>query len=322
MPIAGIRHVTLLTLLGVLTIGATTARASCGAASCALHTHWDAQGFTAESGYGLDLRYEYLDQNQPHHAREKVSPGAIRRHHDELSTLNRNWVGTLDYSAGPDWGVAVQAPLVQRDHRHIHNHRGAQIGESWQFDALGDVRVLARRALMRDGATARSLLVGAKLPTGDISQRNAGGDLAERTLQPGSGTTDLLLGIYGQHAWLAGAAAVRHFWQVQAQLPANAAGGYRPGNLWSADVGVVYPAGGRVSGLVQLNAQVKDRDRGPEAEPLDSGGSYVWLSPGVSVAAGPGARVYGFVQLPLYQRVNGVQLTANWTATLGVNTRF
>jgi hypothetical protein len=34
------------------------------------------------------------------------------------------------------------------------------------------------------------------------------------------------------------------------------------------------------------------------------------------------AKLYGFVQLPLYQRVNGIQLTAGWTAAAGASWRF
>lgn len=76
------------------------------------------------------------------------------------------------------------------------------------------------------------------------------------------------------------------------------------------------------SGLWQINAQIKDRDRGGQAEPMDSGGSFVWLSPGLSYALTHAAKVYGFVQLPLYQRVNGVQLTAGWTAAAGASWHF
>jgi len=75
-------------------------------------------------------------------------------------------------------------------------------------------------------------------------------------------------------------------------------------------------------GMLLLNGQIKDRDRGPEAEPEDSGGSFVWLSPGLSYAATRRARAYGFVQLPIYQRVNGVQLTASWAASFGITTSF
>jgi len=44
----------------------------------------------------------------------------------------------------------------------------------------------------------------------------------------------------------------------------------------------------------------------------------VFLSPGLSVTVVPGTHVYGFVQLPIRQYVNGEQLTPRWSTTLGV----
>lgn len=111
-------------MLSAYLTSALPAHASCGGATCTLNTHWDTQGLAAAAGWGADVRYEYINQNQLRHARAKVSPGALSRDHDELDTLNRNWVGTLDYSAGPDWGVAVQAPLVQRVN-------GVQLTANW-----------------------------------------------------------------------------------------------------------------------------------------------------------------------------------------------
>ncbi|MBC7685187.1 MAG: hypothetical protein H7176_08160 [Bdellovibrionales bacterium] len=40
---------------------------------------------------------------------------------------------------------------------------------------------------------------GLKLPTGKIDVRDEAGSLSERSLQPGTGTTDLLLGAYFHH---------------------------------------------------------------------------------------------------------------------------
>jgi hypothetical protein len=45
-------------------------------------------------------------------------------------------------------------------------------------------------------------------------------------------------------------------------------------------------------GMLQLNGQIKDRDRGSAAEPAESGGSFVWLSPGLSYAAVRRVRAY------------------------------
>ncbi len=83
-----------------------------------------------------------------------------------------------------------------------------------------------------------------------------------------------------------------------------------------------YPWTGRVALLLQLNTHWKDRDSGANAEPEDTGGTFVHLSPGMSVALGDKTQLYGFVQLPLYQDVNGVQLVAEWSIAAGLSHRF
>jgi hypothetical protein len=300
------------------------AHASCGAAFCTLNTHWESQGAWTGTGMRLDLRYEYIDLDQPLAGRERVPVGALPRHHDEVRTLNRNLVATLDYSITSDWGVTVQAPWVDRRHWHIHNHHGAQLPQSWDFSDLGDMRVIARHGLASDGESLNThgVIAGLKLPTGETDVTNADGDPAERTLQPGSGTTDLIAGMYLNGPMNFGTQIATGFLQAQIQYPLNARDDFRPGNQYLLDLGMAYPLTSSWSGLLQLNAQIKDRDRGGEAEAEDSGGSFLWLSPGLSYTLTRSAKLYGFVQLPLYQRVNGIQLTAGWTAAAGASWRF
>jgi hypothetical protein len=66
----------------------------------------------------------------------------------------------------------------------------------------------------------------------------------------------------------------------------------------------------------------RGRDRGAEAEPEDTGGTSLFLSPGVSYSIGKAINLYGFFQVPLYQYVNGVQLTADWAVAAGLSVRF
>mgnify|MGYP001619388284 CR=1 FL=1 len=301
-----------------------SAHASCGAAFCTLNTHWETQGAWTGTGMRLDLRYEYIDLDQPLAGRERVSAGALPRHHDEIRTLNRNLVATLDYSITPDRGVTAQVPWVDRRHRHIHNHHGAQLPESWNFSGLGDMRVIARQRFTNDSESlnARGAIAGLKLPTGATDITNADGDLAERTLQPGSGTTDLIAGMYLNGPINFGTQLATGFLQAQVLYPRNARDDFRPGNQYLLDLGMAYPLASAWSGLWQINAQVKGRDRGGQAESRDSGGSFVWLSPGLNYALTRTTQVYGFVQWPLYRRVNGIQLTAGWTAAAGASWHF
>ncbi|GAB4510121.1 MAG: hypothetical protein Tsb0026_11440 [Sulfuricaulis sp.] len=301
-----------------------SAHASCGAAFCTLNTHWETQGAWTGSGMRLDLRYEYVDLDQPLAGRERVSVGALSRHHDEIKTLNRNLVATLDYSITSDWGVTVQAPWVHRPHWHVHNHQGAQLPQSWDFSGLGDMRVITRHGLTgnSESLNTHGMIAGLKLPTGETDVTNTDGDPAERTLQPGSGTTDVIAGMYLSGPINFRTQIATGFLQAQIQYPLNARDDFRPGNQYLLDLGMAYPLTPAWSGLWQINAQIKDRDRGGEAEPRDSGGSFVWLSPGLSYTLTRATKVYGFVQLPLYQRVNGIQHAAGWTAAAGASWRF
>ncbi len=73
---------------------------------------------------------------------------------------------------------------------------------------------------------------------------------------------------------------------------------------------------------LQLNYIFKGRSKGSEAEPEDSGGQMVAVAPGITDAFTPAVQAYAFVQLPIYQYVNGVQLTAKWSGTLGISAQF
>jgi outer membrane putative beta-barrel porin/alpha-amylase len=313
-------------LPAVLAFAPLAAAASCGSAFCTMNTSWDAHGAWLEPGARLDLRYESIRQDQPRTGTRNIGVGEIPRDHDEVLTRNRNLLGTLDYTFDENWGVNVLVPIVDRHHDHLHNDAGGPVPQSWDFTELGDVRVLARRRLSTtENAEAPSLATsgidfGLKLPTGRTDVRNADGELAERTLQPGSGTTDAVLGAYySQHlptrnlAW---------FVQGLAQLPVNSHDEYRPGNRLGLDLGARYDIGDRLGVLLQLNTLFKARDRGAQAEPEDTGGKFVFLSPGLSYAFSQRLQAYTFVQLPVYQHVNGVQLVPRYAFAVGINSRF
>ena len=59
------------------------------------------------------------------------------------------------------------------------------------------------------------------------------------------------------------------------------------------------------------------RDSGIAADVGNSGGTLIDLSPGVTVKVSDKLQVFGYVQLPLYQRVNGLQLAPRYTPSIG-----
>ena len=111
------------------------AQASCGSAFCIVNTSWNVQGAWTEPGARFDLRFEYIDQDQPRAGSDKVAVGQIPQHHDEVRTINRNWLATFDYTFNADWGVSATLPLVDRFHEHIHNLQGQKLVEQWNAAA-------------------------------------------------------------------------------------------------------------------------------------------------------------------------------------------
>ena len=296
------------------------AAASCGSAFCTLNTDWDTQAPWQDDATRLDLRMEYIHQDQLRSGTDKAMASGEASEHDELTTRNRNLVASLSHAFSPSLSLALQVPLVSRDHAHVFNGAGGPEPESWDFTRLGDVRVLAHLRL--DAAQsprdrAYGLIGGVKLPTGSTDVRNSAGELAERSLQPGSGSTDLIAGgfvsgHFAQTSWHT---------QLNWQHAVSERHDYQPGDRVSLDAGMAYPLGA-VHALAQINVLWRGHDTGLNAEPADSGGKYVYFSPGVAVPLGGDTQIYGLVQLPLVQNVNGTQLTADWAATLGLTTRF
>jgi hypothetical protein len=319
------RHAAGAALAVIVAAAGQNAFASCGSAFCMVNTNWNIQGFAPEAGLRLDLRFEYIDQDQPKSGSNNVAVGQIPRHHDEVRTINRNYLATLDYTFNADWGVAVTLPVVDRTHDHIHNHRGEQLPEHWDFTRLGDVSVLGRRQWMSENPNGPTisfygLNFGLKAPTGEFHVRNTAGDLAERTLQPGTGTTDLLFG--GFFSQVLPAHASSWFAQALVRTPLNSREDYKPGTRTSVDVGYRYEVNERLGLMLQLNALHRSRDSGAQAEPEDTGGKFMFLSPGLSYAFTKTVQAYAFFHKPIYQHVNGVQLTSDWSAVAGVTMRF
>ena len=124
------------------------------------------------------------------------------------------------------------------------------------------------------------LIVGVKLPTGKINVANAEGEIAERRLQPGSGTTDLIVGGYYAYAALRDDSS--WFTQVLLHTALNQHDGFKPGQKFHFDVGYRYQAAPSLGLLLQTNFTAKGKDSGVNAEPDDSGSRMLSLSPGIT----------------------------------------
>jgi hypothetical protein len=280
------------------------------------------QGSWDSPGIYLDLRAEYLRQDRLYAGSHRVDASQVTEDTLERETVNRNLIATLDWAFGSSWAVSLRVPYLDR--RHVHDVLPDTPGdpvvtERWDIRRLGDVQVLGRYQLPLQDQTAYAVTAGLKLPTGSHTVANGDGAVAERSLQPGTGTTDLVVGASARRSITDRDAL---FGQLTLAAPLDSRDAYRPGERLDVAVGAVHQYASGWSAALQLNVSHRGRDAGANAEPDLSGSTAVQLSPGVNVALGGATHVYGFVQVPLYQHVNGVQLVARWSLLVGVNTLF
>jgi outer membrane putative beta-barrel porin/alpha-amylase len=303
------------------TAWAASALASCGSAACLVNTQWQIHGIPTEAGGTLfQLQYDYIKQDTLMAGSHRTSVAPEDADALEQKTIAQTLTASLDYTFDRDWGVTVLLPLVARKHDHLADPYGEEpTPESWNYTRLGDLRAVGRYRFLATPSVNAGVQFGLVLPTGVTDVANSEGVVAERSLQPGTGATSGVAGLYANYADASGSL---WFAQLQFQGAMATKDDYRPGNQVLLTGGVSYPVTDSLALLGQLNALWRARDSGANAEPEDSGGRSLFISPGISYTVSPSVQLYAFAQLPLYRYVNGTQLAVNWAAVGGVTFRF
>jgi hypothetical protein len=339
-------------LLAILPASGAFACATCG---CSLSSE-AAMGYSAAAGWQLGLEYTYLDQDQLRFGTGAVSPSqaaAVNNAGGSQEVENRTTTRylTLDvaYAPSASWNFRALIPYLDRSHTtygQASNPLTQDQVSGAHFSTLGDAKVIAS---YQGFLPTRNLGVqlGLKLPTGDYGGPNADGtgivgrrpvafdsgpnarqpspgNLLDTSLQPGTGSTDLILGAYYYQpvsqnfdAFVSG-----QFQSAVKEALDQPGADYRPGNLATVTFGLRYEANPTIVPQVQVNTTWKSHDQGALADVRNSAGTAVYLSPGVTMSLGGNTSVYGFVQLPVYSRLDGYQLFPHWTATVGVSHGF
>lgn len=296
--------------------------ASCGAENCPLDqaARWD------EAAFNFELSQQYIDQNQPRVGSEDAVIGQIPAHEDEVRTVNRITLGRASYRWSPAWSASLALPYVDRTHEHIHNHLGEQEYLRWNYSGIGDAEAgITRR--MGSAETRSFLTAGIKAPTGKRNVPEVDGDQPEPTARPGTGSWDLTTGAgaewrlhvmaFHDHGGMPLRASVNGRWNGRGTER------YQVGSEVTAHLATEAPLFSWGTLLFQTNLRVKAKDDvgDTDAEAGNTGGTWAYLSPGLRVGGG-GTYVYGLVQIPVYQRVNGIQLVSDTNLFVGVTHAF
>ncbi|MGH7780451.1 MAG: hypothetical protein ACREQR_11545 [Candidatus Binataceae bacterium] len=250
--------------------------------------------------------YDFMDQYINWHA---TQPASETQNNDKKLETNFVTVGG-QYMFNRSWGAMLEVPYWQRNYTGAYSGNNASI-KSFDMNSVGDIRIMGLwTGWSEDMSTG--LIGGFKLPSGDWHYPPF-----DRDTQIGTGSTDLLLGGYKTGNIPFFILKDRPFnWFIQGlyDLPFAYQDHYKPGREFDGSLGAYYNFGkvgplNELAPIISFLGSDRARDRGTNANPGGSGYDKVAVAPGVEIGIGP-VKVYGDVEVPIFQNMNGDQLTA------------
>ena len=241
-----------------------------------------------EGAYSVDFRYDTIDQDER-------NSGA----HAHFLAYHRILTGTIETQlAGQTWSIAV--PRLNRIVRSniaptVLNPN--PINTRQEVVGLGDISVTTRFAW-----SDYTIIAGVKLPTGtdDLTL-----NVSRRYLQPGTGTTDFILGLRRDYA--ATSDRPQCFWQLGAQGAVFSDANFRPGTTLSATAGVRYELASTLAFSLQATALRQFRDKNTKAaagnvayaEDLETAAFSTHLAAGLTYKLTTNTRAYVYYSCSL-----------------------
>jgi hypothetical protein len=342
-------------VLALVAASAPLPALACATCGCSLSTD-AAMGYSTDTGWRLSLQYDFINQNQLRFGTHAVSSSQVAAINDdggdqevEHQTVNRYTTLGLSYSPSGDWNLRLLVPYVDRGHSTYGQATNPitpdQLSGS-TLKGLGDIRFVASyQGLL--AAKNLGVQLGLKAPTGryggpnaddtgivgrnptafnsgPLSQNPSPDNLVDTSLQPGNGSTDLIVGAYYHQAVSENFDAFANV-QFQASVAHRldqAGQDFRPGNTTTTSVGLRYEAHPGFVPQLQINIFRKGADQGALADSTDSAGTVVNLSPGMTVSISERLQAFAFVQVPIYSHLEGYQLAPRWTGSAGLSYAF
>jgi hypothetical protein len=223
------RHYCFLSIvLFLIASSISTSAFACVTCGCSLSTD-AAMGYSATAGWHLSLQYDFINQDQLRSGINSISPEQVAAINNaggsqevEHKTINRYTTLGLDYMVSANWNFRLLVPYIDRSHTTYGNALTSQITTDQlsgaNISGLGDVKFITSF----QGLLPRHNLgfqLGVKLATGDYggpnndgtsivghhpftfttgpnSQNPSPGNLVDTSLQPGTGSTDIIVGTY------------------------------------------------------------------------------------------------------------------------------
>jgi hypothetical protein len=197
---------------------------------------------------------------------------------------------------------------------------------------MGDVTAMALYRLYTNRdirpTDVVTLGLGVKAPTGSFTETNSNGKFVHAHMQPGTGSWDPLLSlIYTKmidqfllqtDATYQYATRNREGYEFGNSAALNLTGKYAVIKEFNVAAGLTYLYVGRASdkdgNYTNLTSLMDD--------PANTGGESLWFSPGVQILPFRNGMIDIKYQVPIWEKVNGIQLVTSYRLLLGVSYNF
>lgn len=315
---------------GVLLLSAAQGAWACATCGCTLSAD-AAMGYSANPGWRLNVEYDYLHQDQLRFGTHAVStvPNGSELEHD---TLNRYFTVDLNYGPSANWNFDLKVPYIVRTHStygEFDSSRPLPDLSTSHSSGQGDIKLIGSFQGFLPGHNL-GVQLGVKLPTGrygtDVKFNDgpAVGAPLDASLQPGTGSIDIIVGAYYYLAVFDNVDAVvnAQFQSAVTEKMNQSGKDYRPGDSAALSLGLRYAKNANWVPQLQLNLLHKSADRGALADVPDTVGTVLYVSPGLTARVQHQLQAFGFVQLPLYSNLDGYQLFPRYTVSLGLSYAF
>lgn len=252
-----------------------------------------------DTGGTVWFEYDGLNQSQNWSGTSRASKD---QNEDKILRSDFFRVGG-EYMFNRSWGVMAMVPYINRTFKTTNDDGNTP---TFHHSDIGDIHLQGVYSGLSDDMST-GLTFGLKLPNGHYDHNGF-----DRDTETGTGSTDLLLGGYHMGA-LTDDNRFNWFANGQYERAVSIRDHYRPGDEWDAASGIYYNVGqwgsGKIAPLLQLLGSYRIRDSGQAANPDNSGYTRLLISPGVEYDVN-NVKLYGDVEVPIYQNINGNQLTA------------
>jgi hypothetical protein len=313
------------------------AEASCGSSNCTLIRGSQA-GLANEGRFVIDLSYRYIRQDNAKKgsgsfsgnvdvSKVEFESGMIEpAHHREFKTINELAQFDISYGITEKLTVSVSVPFLNdRHHEHIDGLPGtladpAEFTNQDGSSGFGDITLMAKYAVWQ--TTKHQLIAGAgvKFGTGEYKLLNSEGEINEPTIMPGTGSTDAILSALYNFSIIPNKLGV--FASASHRFTTENSLDYEFGDSTFIDAGVSYRLNEKITLITQINTRISRRDEFLGMDVPNTGVTFINVTPGVVLAASENVSLYTHVQLPVYQRVNEVNLVPSFGLMAGVSYGF